>query len=61
MIKKLLEKHVAGQNPIQRWNNKMRAMCKCLGGWARHMSGQLKSEKLRLSSIIDELEAIAEV
>ena len=39
----------------------MRAVRGHLGGWARHMAGQLKKEKLRLSSIIDELEAFAEV
>jgi hypothetical protein len=36
-------------------------MRKYLGGWARHMTGQLKKEELHLSSIIDDLEAIAEV
>ena len=39
----------------------MRDMRKHLGGWARHMDGLLKKDKLRLSSIIDELEAFAEV
>ena len=39
----------------------MRAVRKHLSGWARHMVGQLKKEKLRLSSIIDDLEAFAEV
>ena len=32
-----------------------------LGGWARHVTGLLKNEKLRLSSVIDDIEAIAEV
>ena len=39
----------------------MRALRKFLGGWARHTVGILKKEKLHLSSIIDELEALAEV
>ena len=39
----------------------MCALRKFLGGWARHTVGILKKEKLRLSSIIDELEALAEV
>jgi mannosylglycoprotein endo-beta-mannosidase len=30
-------------------------------GWARHVTGILKKEKARLSSIIDDLEALAEV
>jgi hypothetical protein len=32
-----------------------------LSGWARHVTGALKKEKLRLFSIIDGLEALAEV
>ena len=40
---------------------KISALRKHLKGWARHMVGQLKNEKFQLSSIIDELEAIAEV
>jgi hypothetical protein len=39
----------------------MRAMRKHLSGWASHTTGILKKEKLRLSTIIDELEALAEV
>jgi hypothetical protein len=61
MVKEVWEKPVAGHTPIQKWNNKMRALRKFLGGWARHTVGILKKEKLRLSSIIDELEALAEV
>jgi mannosylglycoprotein endo-beta-mannosidase len=34
---------------------------KHLSGWARHVTGILKKEKLRLSSIIDDLEALVEV
>jgi hypothetical protein len=43
------------------WNNKLHATRKYLGGWARHFSGLLRNEKLRLSSLIDELKAIAVV
>ena len=39
----------------------MRALHNFLSGWARHTAGILKKEKLRLSSIIDELEALVEV
>jgi hypothetical protein len=39
----------------------MHALCKYLSGWAGHTAGILKKEKLRLSAIIDELEAFAEV
>jgi hypothetical protein len=47
--------------PIQRWNSKIRVLRTHLRGWARHVFGVLKKEKLRLSSIIDGLEALAEV
>jgi hypothetical protein len=36
-------------------------MCKYLGGWTRHLARQLKNKKLRLSSLIDELKALAKV
>jgi hypothetical protein len=36
-------------------------MNRYLGGWRRHMMGRLKTEKLHLSSIIDEIHAFAEV
>ena len=61
MVKLVWERPVSGLNPIQRWNNKISALRKHLNSWARHMVGQLKNKKLRLSSIIDELEAFAEV
>jgi hypothetical protein len=61
MVKEVWEKPVVGQTPIHQWNNKMSALRKFLGGWARHTVGILKKEKLHLSSIIDELEALAEV
>ena len=55
------ERPVAGASPIQIWNNKIRALRTYLVGWARHTTGLLKKEKLRLSSIIDVLEALIEV
>jgi hypothetical protein len=39
----------------------MRALRKYLSGWASHKAGILKKEKFRLSTIIDEIEAITEV
>jgi mannosylglycoprotein endo-beta-mannosidase len=61
MVKMVWEHPTIGQTPIARWNNKIRVIHKHLGGWARHTTGILKKEKLRLSSIIDNLEALAEV
>jgi hypothetical protein len=60
MVKRVWERPFADSSPIQRWNNKIRALRKHLGGWARHVAGFLKSEKLRLSTLIDDLEALAE-
>jgi hypothetical protein len=61
MVKTVWERPTIGQTPIARWNNKIRVIRKHLGGWARHTTGILKKEKLRLSSIIDNLKALAEV
>jgi hypothetical protein len=61
MVKTVWERPSFGQTPIARWNNKIRAIRKHLGGWARHTTDILKKEKLRLSSIIDNLEALVEV
>ena len=61
MVKKIWDRPVVGDTPIQRWNNKIRALRNYLVGWARHTTGLLKKEKQRLSSIIDDLEALAEV
>src|SRR3954470_365148 len=61
MVKAIWEKPVGGQTPILRWNNKMRTLRKFLRGWARHTAGILKNEKLRLTSIIDDLEVSAEI
>jgi hypothetical protein len=41
MVKFIWDKSVAWNTPIQRWNNKLRSMCRYLRGWARHMT-QLK-------------------
>jgi hypothetical protein len=60
MVKSVWERPPVGRTPIERWNNKIRSVRKHLGGWARHIAGVLKKEKLRLSSIIDNLEALAE-
>jgi hypothetical protein len=61
MVKNVWERLVNGNNLTLRWNNKMRAMRRHLYGWASHTTGILKKEKLRLSAIIDELEALVEV
>jgi hypothetical protein len=62
MVKSVWEHPVIGRSPIERWNSKIRSVRKNLGGWARHTTMILKKyEKVRLLSIIDNLEEIAEV
>jgi mannosylglycoprotein endo-beta-mannosidase len=61
MVKNVWDQQFVAGTPIQRWNRKLRAVRRYLGGWARHMTGQLKQEKLSLSTSIDDLEAIAEI
>jgi hypothetical protein len=61
MVKRIWERPVVGLSPIQRWNNKMRTVRRHLCFWARHTTVILKKENLQLSSIIDDLEAKAEV
>jgi hypothetical protein len=61
MVKSVWERPITAASPIQRLNMKLRNLRSHLSGWARHMTGVLKKEKLRLSSIIDELEALAEI
>jgi hypothetical protein len=61
MVKDVWDRPVTAMSPIQRWNYKIRVLRTHLRGWARHVSSVLKKEKLRLSSIIDDLEALVEV
>ena len=60
MVKMVWARPVNGATPLDRCNNKIRALRKHLRGWARHLAGLLKKEKNRMSSIIDELESLAE-
>ena len=60
LVKRIWAQPVVGANAIQRWNEKIRNLRKFLRGWARHTSGMLKKEKVRLCAIIDELDKIAE-
>jgi hypothetical protein len=43
------------------WNNKLHSLHSHLSGWVRHVTGILTKEKLRLSSIIDDMEALVQV
>jgi hypothetical protein len=61
MVKTVWDRPVTAMSLIQRWNNKISALRSHLSGWAHHVTGVLKNEKARLSSIIDGLEALAEV
>jgi endonuclease/exonuclease/phosphatase family metal-dependent hydrolase len=61
MVKDVWERPVSVRSPIERWNHRLQAVCKHLSGWACHITCILKQHKQKLSTIIDELEALAEV
>ena len=61
LVKKVWARQPRGNTPIQRWNNRIRALRRFLRGWAKHTAGIYKKEKLRLSTLIDALDKIAEV
>jgi hypothetical protein len=61
MVKAVWDRPTTVVSPVQRWNYKIHDLHSHLSCWARHVTGVLKKEKLRLSSIIDDLEALAEV
>ena len=61
LVKKVWQRPTRGDTPIQRWNNRIRALRQFLRGWAKHTAGIYKKEKLRLSVLIDSLDKIAEV
>jgi hypothetical protein len=60
MVKNVCERPVTANSPIQIWNSKLRSLHSHMSGWARHVTGVLKKEKLRLTAIIEDLEALAE-
>jgi hypothetical protein len=47
-------------NPMEDWQNKIRHLRSFLRGWAKNMSSFYKSEKVRLTSVIDALDLKAE-
>jgi hypothetical protein len=49
-----------GASPMENWQNKIRHLRSYLRGWAKNMSSVYKSEKVRLTSIIDALDVKAE-
>ena len=61
LVKKVWQRPTRGDTPIQRWNNRIRALRQFLRGWAKHTAGIYKKEKLRLSVLIESLDKIVEV
>jgi hypothetical protein len=61
MVKGVWVRPTCAGSPIQRRNSKICSICSHLSCWERHESGILKKKKLKISSIIDDLEALAEV
>jgi hypothetical protein len=61
MVKTVCDRPIIAGSPIQRWNYKICALRSHLSGWARHVNAAPKKEKLRRSSITDDLEDLVEV
>jgi hypothetical protein len=49
-----------GGNPVENWQNKVRHLRRFLRGWAKNMSSFYKTEKVRLTTIIENLDLKAE-
>jgi hypothetical protein len=49
-----------GNNPMEIWQNRIRHLRQFLRGWARNLSGEYKTERDRLSHIIETLDCKAE-
>jgi hypothetical protein len=47
MVKAVWDRPITVVTPIQRWNYNICALHSHLSGWARHVTGVLKKEKLR--------------
>jgi hypothetical protein len=60
MVKKEWLSVPTGASPMENWQNKIRHLRSYLRGWAKNMSSVYKSEKSRLTSIIDALDLKAE-
>jgi hypothetical protein len=61
MVKGVWKRPTRAGSLIQRWNTKMWSLRSHLSGWAKHESGVLKNKKQRLTVIVNNLEALAEV
>ena len=60
MVANIWQSEIKGDTNMERWQNKIRALCKHLWGWARHTAGHYKKEKKKLLSLIDSLDKKAE-
>lgn len=60
MVTKIWNREHNGSNAMERWQNKICAVCQHLRGWAPCTAGVLKKEKSQLTLLIDELDKKAE-
>jgi hypothetical protein len=60
MIREIWSSHTEGNNPIERWQEKIRRVRQHLRGWAKNTSVQYKKEKKHILNTLDLLDKKAE-
>ena len=61
MVAKVWQRASHGNSPMQRWQNKIRAVRRRLRGWAKNLVGETKKKKSFLLDQLDLLDRKAEV
>jgi hypothetical protein len=56
MIRGIWSSHTKGNNPIERWQGKIRRIRPYLRGWAKNTSDQYKKEKKHILNTLDLLD-----
>ena len=61
MVTSIWEHETRGNNSMEKWQKKIRAVRQHLRGWAKNTAGTMKKEKVQLTKLIDDLDKKAEV
>jgi exonuclease III/ubiquitin len=61
MVTSIWENETRGNNSMEKWQKKIRAVRQHLRGWAKNTAGTMKKEKVQLTKLIDDLDKKAEV
>ena len=60
MVANIWQQDHGGNNAIEIWQNKIKALRQYLRGWAKYSAGILKKEKKQVANKIDEIDKKAE-